>query len=245
MKRISISDKLSLTSILGSCLFIVSIFGLMYLMLEMCLDSFYAHFNLSDEQIAEYFVFNLDDPNIISAFLSNYIHKNPEHLCGNVSFTILYTLGIILVYLIREWMKIPVRKPYLFVFLGCSLFILPFFVSGVSYIFRAFLDSQCGGFSGVTFAFLGALLSLFIPLIAKLLSDFSKQNEKNLTPQKCWTCAVFGMAGIAFICIFSSTLTDMQNPGTNYFAHVTGFIFGFALTYLYDTYRIRKEKLLN
>lgn len=243
MKRISISDKLSLTSILVSCLFIVSIFGLMYLMLEMCLDSFYAHFNLSEEQVVEYFIFNLDDPNIISAFLSNYIHKNPEHLFGNVSFTIVYALGIILIYLAREWMKIPVRKSYLFVFLGCSLLILPFFVSGVSYIFRAFLNSQCGGFSGVTYAFIGALFALLIPLFAKLLCTLSKRKELSIS-------FCLNLIGIIVTCsaafyIFIFVATDLQNPGTNYFAHVTGFIFGFALTYLYDTYRIRKEKLLN
>ena len=241
MKRFSIFEKISLTSIVSVCTFIVSIFILSYLMLEMCMDGFYAHFNLSEEQVEEYFIFNLDKPNIISAFLSNYIHKNPEHLFGNVGFTVVYTLLIAFIYLIREWMNIPVRKYYLFVFLGLSLFILPFLVSGVSYVFRDLLGGLCGGFSGITYAFIGALFALLIPLSAKLLFNFSKKIERELNQSKCLNLVKNIMTVLVFISILSIMIPDMQNPGTNYFAHITGFIFGFVITYLYDTYRIRKE----
>ena len=181
MKLTSIFEKISPTSIAFCTTFLMLIVLISYLMSLLLAGYLSLIITLSQEQIEEYFVFNLDNPNIISAFLSNYSHKDGNHLCGNAKMTIVYALGIILVYLAREWMKIPVRKPYLFVFLGCSLLILPFFVSGVSYIFRAFLNSQCGGFSGVTYAFIGALFALLIPLFAKLLCTLSKRKELSIS----------------------------------------------------------------
>lgn len=239
MKLTSIFEKISPTSIAFCTTFLMLIVLISYLMSLLQAGYLSLIITLSQEQIAEYFVFNLDNPNIISAFLSNYSHKDGNHLCGNAKMTIVYALGIILVYLAREWMKIPVRKPYLFVFLGCSLLILPFFVSGVSYIFRAFLNGSCGGFSGITYSFIGALFALLIPLSAKFMSDFLKRNVVSF-PSSLDFCGIIIAIFALFYCVII-VINDMQNPGTNYFAHITGFIFGFVITYLYDTYRIRKE----
>jgi membrane associated rhomboid family serine protease len=73
----------------------------------------------------------------------------------------------------------------------------------------------------------------------------SKKKERELNQSKCLNLVKNIMTVLVFISILSIMIPDMQNPGTNYFAHITGFIFGFVITYLYDTYRIWKEKLLN
>ena len=196
-------------------------------------------FGLTEDWIVSNFAFNVESPALLAAFISNYVHMYDWHLEQNLTFTVIFIIGMLLVFWLREIVSMPVAKSYFAVFFAASLLILPFIASAMSYLCRDMLAAEyCIGFSPILFSFFGAMFALAGPLLAGIITKIVKRANKK---------AVLAVSTILVSLLFFGlmvlfTIGDMQNTEANYnfIVHITGMIFGYLVTVICDAVQFGK-----
>lgn len=197
-------------------------------------------FGVTEDWIVENLFFSLEAPALLAAFISNYVHHYDWHLEQNVTFTVIFVIGMLLVFWLREIVRMPTAKSYFAVFFASALLILPFIASGVSYLCKDMLPAEyCIGFSPIVFSFFGALFALAGPLLAGIITKIAKGANKKAVLAVCITFVT-----LVFLCLMVLlTLGDLQSTEANYnfVVHITGMVFGYLVTVIYDAVYLRKE----
>lgn len=179
----------------------------------------------SQNTIISYVYLNYSSPNLIGAFFSNYAHNisNVTHLLSNI----LYFEIIIIPILILNYYLFPIhsiRFSRKFFSYSCILtFILgPFVISGLSLYFGRMLNYELGvGFSGINWAFAGLLFFLIISVMFRYLKKNTICNDSLITIHA-------GIVVMSFVMFFPVCviLSSIKYGGTNVFAHMSGYLFG-------------------
>jgi len=179
----------------------------------------------SQYTIFQYVYLNYSSPNMVSVFFSNYAHnlQNVSHLM----FNIIYFEIIIIPILILNYYLFPIhaiRFSKKFFKYSCFLtFILgPFIISGLSLYFGRMLNYEIGvGFSGINWAFAGLLFFLIISVMFRYL-------KKNTICGDALITIHAGIVVISFVMFFPVCviLSSIKYGGTNVFAHMSGYLFG-------------------
>lgn len=179
----------------------------------------------SQNTIVSYVYLNYASPNLIGAFFSNYAHNisNVTHLLSNI----LYFEIIILPILILNFYLFPIhsiRFSRKFFSYSCLLtFILgPFVISGLSLYFGRMLNYELGvGFSGINWAFAGLLFFLIISVMFRYLKKNTICGDSLITIHA-------GIVVMSFVMFFPVCviLSSIKYGGTNVFAHMSGYLFG-------------------
>ena len=196
-------------------------------------------FGLTEDWIVSNFAFNVESPALLAAFISNYVHMYDWHLEQNLTFTVIFIIGMLLVFWLREIVSMPVAKSYFAVFFASSLLILPFIASAMSYLCRDMLAAEyCIGFSPILFSFFGAMFALAGPLLAGIITKIVKGANKKAVLAVCTILVSLLFFGLMVL----FTIGDMQNTEANYnfIVHITGMIFGYLVTIIYDAVQFRK-----
>ncbi|HJJ62912.1 MAG TPA: hypothetical protein O0X29_00605 [Methanocorpusculum sp.] len=191
-------------------------------------------FGLTEDWIVSNFAFNVESPALLAAFISNYVHMYDWHLEQNLTFTVIFIIGMLLVFWLREIVSMPVAKSYFAAFFAASLLILPFIASAMSYLCRDMLAAEyCIGFSPILFSFFGAMFAL-----AGIITKIVKGANKKAVLAVCTILVSLLFFGLMVL----FTIGDMQNTEANYnfIVHITGMIFGYLVTIIYDVVQFRK-----
>lgn len=198
-----------------------------------------AVFGLTEEWIVANFFFNVESPALLAAFISNYVHLYDWHLEQNLTFTVVFIIGMLLVFWLREIVSMPVAKSYFAVFFAAALLILPFVASAMSYLCRDMLVAEyCIGFSPIVFSFFGALFALAAPLLAGIITKIAKGANRKTVLAVCIILVSLVFFGLMVLL----TIGDLQSTEANYnfIVHVTGMVFGYLVTVVYDVMLLRK-----
>ncbi|HJJ68880.1 MAG TPA: hypothetical protein O0W97_07650 [Methanocorpusculum sp.] len=152
-------------------------------------------FGLTEDWIVSNFAFNVESPALLAAFISNYVHMYDWHLEQNLTFTVIFIIGMLLVFWLREIVSMPVAKSYFAAFFAASL-------------------------------------------LAGIITKIVKGANKKAVLAVCTILVSLLFFGLMVL----FTIGDMQNTEANYnfIVHITGMIFGYLVTIIYDVVQFRK-----
>lgn len=179
---------------------------------------------LSIDLTSKYLFLNVNDPNLISMFLSNYVHSldNLSHMTDNIYSACLF---IILIFILGS-MILPsfgCHMPsgfFLYNYL-IFLFFLPFPISGISIWFARIMGiNQTYGFSGINYAFIG--LFLFLLFLFMYTKVMAVQFDKIYLP----FFYIFSIMIFAITLVISMIFTQLHDPTANVYVHLGGFLLG-------------------
>ncbi len=173
---------------------------------------------------------NVNDPNLASMFLSNYMHNplDSAHIMNNLYSAYLliiciFILGIIILPALRSPMP-PKFFPATFL---VFLLALPFSISGISIWSARIMGKEwSSGFSGITYAFLGLLFFLMLsPVYRTVLESRSERISQS----------IFLLLTVTFLTLtlaICQIFTELHLGWVNVYAHLGGFLLGLLISSL-------------
>ena len=193
-----------------------------------------------------YFYFNYESPNIYSLFLSKFIHnpENPMHLQENVTsfLTISFIIGVLYFYFFPV-VKIKMPDYFLPVVYFMIIFLVPFMVSMISYIYREIgvinLDIQYSiGFSGTIWALFGFMFFLSAIFCLKTISLALKDNTQEDFARIISVCLPLILAVALMIILPVFIILVDVNTNKNVYAHLAGFLYGWLIPIISGTFLV-------
>ncbi|MCQ1537849.1 hypothetical protein FTO68_02455 [Methanocalculus taiwanensis] len=170
---------------------------------------------------------NVNDPNLTSMFLSNYMHNplDSSHITNNLYSTYLLIICIfILGTVILPALGSPMPPKFFPATFLVFLLALPFSISGISILSAPVMGKEwSSGFSGITYAFLGLFFFLMLSLVYRRVL----KRRSDMTSRSMFL--LFSGTFLTLTLVICQIFSELHLGWVNVYAHLGGFLLGLLI----------------